>query len=88
MIKKGVYAAGLSVLNEDRTLNIEATIAHASQAGADPGLPDHELTLHRATDRDALRHVSQARRWKYSRPSQQGDTGRCTGCSDCGSEKE
>jgi len=31
MIKKGVYAAGLSVLNEDRTLNIEATIAHASQ---------------------------------------------------------
>ena len=32
MIKKGVYAAGLSVLNEDRTLNIEATIAHASQA--------------------------------------------------------
>ena len=32
MIKKGVYAAGLSVLNSDRTLNIEATIAHASQA--------------------------------------------------------
>jgi 4-hydroxy-tetrahydrodipicolinate synthase len=32
MIKKGVYAAGLSVLNEDRTLNIEATIAYASQA--------------------------------------------------------
>ena len=32
MIKKGVYAAGLSVLNVDRTLNIEATIAHASQA--------------------------------------------------------
>ena len=32
MIKKGVYAASLSVLNKDRTLNIEATIAHASQA--------------------------------------------------------
>jgi 4-hydroxy-tetrahydrodipicolinate synthase len=32
MIKKGVYAAGLSVLNADRTLNIDATIAHASQA--------------------------------------------------------
>ena len=32
MIKKGVYAAGLSVLNSDRRLNIEATIAHASQA--------------------------------------------------------
>jgi len=32
MIKKGVYAAGLSVLNSDRTLNIEATINHASQA--------------------------------------------------------
>ena len=32
MIKKGVYAAGLSVLNADRTLNIEATIAHACQA--------------------------------------------------------
>ena len=32
MIKKGVYAASLSVLNEDRTLNIEATIAHAGQA--------------------------------------------------------
>jgi hypothetical protein len=26
MIKKGVYAAGLSVINTDRTLNIEATI--------------------------------------------------------------
>ena len=32
MIKKGVYAAGLSVLNADRTLNIDATIAHACQA--------------------------------------------------------
>ena len=32
MIKRGVYAAGLSVLNTDRTLNIEATIKHASQA--------------------------------------------------------
>ena len=32
MIKKGVYAAGLSVLNADRTLNIDATINHASEA--------------------------------------------------------
>ena len=32
MIKKGVYAAGLSVLNVDRTLNIDATINHASEA--------------------------------------------------------
>ena len=32
MIKKGVYAAGLSVLNADKTLNIGATIAHACQA--------------------------------------------------------
>ncbi len=32
MIKKGVYAAGLSVLNDDRTLNIDATINHASTA--------------------------------------------------------
>ena len=31
MIKKGVYAAGLSVLNADRTLNIDATISHASK---------------------------------------------------------
>ena len=30
MIKNGVYAAGLSVLNADRTLNIDATINHAS----------------------------------------------------------
>ena len=29
MIKRGVYAAGLSILNEDRTLNINATITHA-----------------------------------------------------------
>jgi|TARA_B110000211_G_scaffold227693_1_gene282877 4-hydroxy-tetrahydrodipicolinate synthase len=29
MIKKGVYAAGLSILNEDNSLNIEATIDHA-----------------------------------------------------------
>ena len=32
MIKKGVYAAGLSVLNVDRTLNIDATINHASKS--------------------------------------------------------
>ena len=32
MIKKGVYAAGLSVLNADRTLDIDATINHASEA--------------------------------------------------------
>ena len=30
MIKKGVYAAGLSLFNEDCTLNVEATINHAS----------------------------------------------------------
>ena len=29
MIKKGVYAAGLSVLNNDFSLNIDATIRHA-----------------------------------------------------------
>ena len=29
MIKKGVYAASLSILNEDNSLNIEATIDHA-----------------------------------------------------------
>ncbi len=32
MIKKGVYAAGLSILNTDRTLDIESTIKHASKA--------------------------------------------------------
>ena len=32
MIKKGVYAAGLSILNADKTLNIGATINHASEA--------------------------------------------------------
>ena len=31
MIKEGVYAAGLSVLNEDTSLNIEATIFHAEK---------------------------------------------------------
>ena len=30
MIKKGVYAAGLSIFNDDCSLNIEATINHAS----------------------------------------------------------
>jgi len=30
MIKKGVYAAGLSIFNEDNSLNIEATVDHAS----------------------------------------------------------
>ena len=29
MIKKGVYAATLSILNENRSLNVEETIAHA-----------------------------------------------------------
>ena len=32
MIKKGVYAASLSVINTNGTLNIEATISHASDA--------------------------------------------------------
>ena len=32
MIKKGVYAAGLSVINTNATLNVEATISHASDA--------------------------------------------------------
>ena len=30
MIKKGVYAAGLSIINTNATLNVEATISHAS----------------------------------------------------------
>ena len=29
MIKKGIYAAALSILNEDKTLNINSTISHA-----------------------------------------------------------
>ena len=29
MLKRGVYAASLSVLNKDLTLNVEATISHA-----------------------------------------------------------
>ena len=29
MLKRGVYAAGMSVLNKDLTLNVEATISHA-----------------------------------------------------------
>ena len=32
MIKKGVYAAGLSVINSNGNLNTEATITHASEA--------------------------------------------------------
>ena len=32
MIKKGVYAAGLSIINTNATLNVEATISHASDA--------------------------------------------------------
>ena len=28
MLKRGVYAASLSVLNKDLTLNVEATISH------------------------------------------------------------
>jgi 4-hydroxy-tetrahydrodipicolinate synthase len=32
MIKRGVYAAGLSVLNEDCSLNIDATIEHAEDS--------------------------------------------------------
>ena len=32
MIKKGVYAASLSVINSGGTLNIDATISHASEA--------------------------------------------------------
>ena len=32
MIKKGVYAAGLSILNKEKTLNIDLTISHAVDA--------------------------------------------------------
>ena len=32
MIKKGVYAASLSILNEDKRLNIDLTIDHAVKA--------------------------------------------------------
>jgi 4-hydroxy-tetrahydrodipicolinate synthase len=32
MIKKGVYAAGLSVINTNATLNVDATISHASDS--------------------------------------------------------
>ena len=32
MIKKGVYAAGLSILKEDLSLDVESTILHAEQA--------------------------------------------------------
>ena len=32
MIKKGVYAAGLSVINSNGTLNVDATISHANDA--------------------------------------------------------
>jgi len=31
MIKKGVYAASLSVLNTDYSLNIDATVSHAER---------------------------------------------------------
>ena len=32
MIKNGIYAAGLSILNEDMSLNAQATITHAESA--------------------------------------------------------
>ena len=32
MIKKGVYAASLSILNKEKTLNIDLTINHAVDA--------------------------------------------------------
>ena len=32
MIKNGVYAAGLSILNSDKSLNIKSTIDHAESA--------------------------------------------------------
>ena len=32
MIKKGVYAAALSVLNDDCSLDVDATISHANQS--------------------------------------------------------
>ena len=32
MIKKGVYAAALSVLNDDCSLDVDATIRHANQS--------------------------------------------------------
>ena len=32
MIKKGVYAAGLSILNDDLSLDVKSTILHAEKA--------------------------------------------------------
>ena len=31
MIKKGIYSASLSVLNDDHSLNVDATINHAAE---------------------------------------------------------
>ena len=36
MIKKGVYAASLSILNKEKTLNIDLTINHAVDAIKNP----------------------------------------------------
>ena len=56
MIKKGVYAAGLSLFNEDCTLNIEATINHASSI-IDKGL--HGVFFFGSTGQSQLVSISE-----------------------------
>jgi len=56
MIKKGVYAAGLSVLNANLSLNIEATIAHA-EASIKKGL--HGVFFFGSTGQSQLISISE-----------------------------
>ena len=58
-IKKGVYAASLSVLNEDNTLNIAATIKHAASL-IENGL--HGVFFFGSTGQSQLISVSEKKR--------------------------
>ena len=59
MIKKGVYAAGLSLFNEDCTLNVEATINHASTI-IDKGL--HGVFFFGSTGQSQLLPISEKKK--------------------------
>ena len=56
MIKKGVYAAGISVINPDLSLNIEETINHAEKI-IDKGL--HGVFFFGSTGQSQLISISE-----------------------------
>ena len=68
MIKNGVYAAGLSILKEDLSLDIESTITHA-EAIIKNGM--HGVFFFGSTGQSQLISISEKKRINFKNLNQQ-----------------